>query len=145
MKIARTRRRKSPLPGPRLLSLLGAVLLALVLSSMPSPASAHGVAMVPGSRTYLCYQDLVAHSSTQMPANPACADAVRATGTTPLYNWFAILESNGGGRSEDRDDGMAAAAARGGMVTNTRPPMRSPSPTTAGTKVPLPHSRGPQA
>lgn len=100
MKIARTRRRTSPLPGPRLLSLLGAVLLALVLSSLPSPASAHGVAMVPGSRTYLCYQDLIAHSSSQMPANPACADAVRATGTTPLYNWFAVLESNGGGRTK---------------------------------------------
>ncbi|KPC86155.1 chitin-binding protein, partial [Streptomyces sp. NRRL F-6602] len=46
----------------------------------------------------MCYKDLLQNSSTQMPSNPACADAVRQTGTTPLYNWFAVLDSNAGGR-----------------------------------------------
>ena len=62
-------------------------------------AEAHGVAMLPGSRTYLCYLDML-ESGNQTPSNPACADAVAETGTTPLYNWFAVLDSNGGGRTE---------------------------------------------
>lgn len=94
-----SRRSMSPARSPRLLSILGAALLALVMTSMPSPAAAHGVAMFPGSRTYLCYEDLLANGH-QTPSNPACADAVAETGTTPLYNWFAVLDSNGGGRTE---------------------------------------------
>ncbi|MDQ1031537.1 putative carbohydrate-binding protein with CBM5 and CBM33 domain [Streptomyces umbrinus] len=83
----------------RLFALLGAVLLALAVASLPSPAAAHGVAMGPGSRTYLCYLDLLQNESTQMPSNPACRAAVQGAGTTPLYNWFAVLDSNAGGRS----------------------------------------------
>jgi predicted carbohydrate-binding protein with CBM5 and CBM33 domain len=98
MSMRPTRRSPAPIRAPRLLSLLGAALLALIMASLPSPASAHGVAMVPGSRTYLCYQNMLA-SGNQMPSNPACAAAVAATGTTPLYNWFAVLESNGAGRT----------------------------------------------
>jgi len=92
-------RNRAPRRLPRLLCVLGAALLTLVVSSLPIPASAHGVAMVPGSRTYLCYLDLIAHSSSQIPSNPACAAAVASTGTTPLYNWFAVLDSNGGGKT----------------------------------------------
>jgi chitin-binding protein len=92
-------RRKAPVGKFRLLSVLGAGLLALLMASIPSPASAHGATMTPGSRTYLCYLDLLEHSSTQMPANPACASAVQQGGTGPLYNWFAVLDSNGGGRT----------------------------------------------
>ncbi|MEU7664856.1 lytic polysaccharide monooxygenase [Streptomyces lincolnensis] len=55
--------------------------------------------MGPGSRTYLCYLDLLQNGSTQMPSNPACRAAVQQAGTTPLYNWFAVLDSNAGGRS----------------------------------------------
>nr|WP_307531861.1 lytic polysaccharide monooxygenase [Streptomyces umbrinus] len=55
--------------------------------------------MGPGSRTYLCYLDLLQNESTQMPSNPACRAAVQGAGTTPLYNWFAVLDSNAGGRS----------------------------------------------
>ena len=99
MAIRHMDRRKPRVNASRVLSLLGAGLLALLMAWLPSPASAHGVAMVPGSRTYLCYQDLIAHSSTQMPANPACATAVAETGTTPLYNWFAVLDSNGAGQT----------------------------------------------
>ncbi|MFI7382143.1 lytic polysaccharide monooxygenase [Streptomyces sp. NPDC049813] len=80
-------------------ALTGALgLAAATLLALPGTAAAHGVALTPGSRTYLCYKDLLAHSSTQMPANPACQAAVRQTGTTPLYNWFAVLDSNAGGR-----------------------------------------------
>ncbi|MEU6393483.1 lytic polysaccharide monooxygenase [Streptomyces sp. NPDC046939] len=73
---------------------------AAAVLAFPGPAEAHGVAVTPGSRTYLCYKDLLAHSSTQMPANPACKAAVQSAGTTPLYNWFAVLDSNAGGRGQ---------------------------------------------
>jgi len=92
-------RKKSPgRTAPRMMSMMGAALFALVVASLPSPAAAHGVAMEPGSRTFLCYQDMLA-SGNQTPSNPACAAAVAETGTNPLYNWFAVLDSNGGGRT----------------------------------------------
>ncbi|WP_258534792.1 lytic polysaccharide monooxygenase [Streptomyces sp. PT12] len=69
------------------------------MASLPTQAQAHGATMLPGSRTFLCYLDLQRNSSTQMPTNPACANAVRQSGTGPLYNWFAVLDSNGGGRT----------------------------------------------
>ncbi|MGH3735736.1 MAG: lytic polysaccharide monooxygenase [Micromonosporaceae bacterium] len=64
-----------------------------------SPASAHGVTMFPGSRTYLCYVDGKRENGQIIPYNPACADAVAQSGTTPLYNWYAVLDSNAGGRN----------------------------------------------
>ncbi|MET9496042.1 lytic polysaccharide monooxygenase [Streptomyces sp. NPDC006552] len=88
-----------PRPARTVAALTGALgIAAAALLALPGTAAAHGVALTPGSRTYLCYKDLLAHSSTQMPANPACQAAVRQTGTTPLYNWFAVLDSNAGGR-----------------------------------------------
>ncbi|MYW69722.1 chitin-binding protein [Streptomyces sp. SID8379] len=85
----------------RAAGLVGAAGLAVAaVLAVPSPAAAHGVALMPGSRTYLCYKDLLANSSTQLPTNPACKAAVQAAGTTPLYNWFAVLDSNAGGRGE---------------------------------------------
>ncbi|WP_049577906.1 lytic polysaccharide monooxygenase auxiliary activity family 9 protein [Streptomyces sp. SBT349] len=94
-----TGRRRPSARKFRLLSVLGAGLFALLIASIPTPAAAHGATMMPGSRTYLCYLDLVNNSSTQMPSNPACASAVQQGGTGPLYNWFAVLDSNGGGRT----------------------------------------------
>jgi chitin-binding protein len=94
----RSTRRRSPVRSPRALTLAGAAAFALVMAAMPSPAAAHGVAMSPGSRTFLCYEDMLA-SGNQTPSNPACAAAVAETGTNPLYNWFAVLDSNGGGRT----------------------------------------------
>jgi predicted carbohydrate-binding protein with CBM5 and CBM33 domain len=76
-----------------LLSAVGFVLLG------QGSAQAHGVAMSPGSRTYLCYQDAKTSTGALTPTNPACADAVAQSGTTPLYNWFAVLDSNAGGRT----------------------------------------------
>ncbi|WNI19664.1 lytic polysaccharide monooxygenase [Actinacidiphila sp. ITFR-21] len=63
-------------------------------------AQAHGVAMMPGSRTYLCYEDALTSTGALTPTNPACAAAVAQSGTTPLYNWFAVLDSNAGGRGQ---------------------------------------------
>ncbi|MFC4035878.1 lytic polysaccharide monooxygenase [Streptomyces polygonati] len=77
-----------------MLSALGVVFLG------QGDAQAHGVAMMPGSRTYLCYQDAKTSTGALTPTNPACAAAVAQSGTTPLYNWFAVLDSNAGGRGQ---------------------------------------------
>ncbi|MFC7308154.1 lytic polysaccharide monooxygenase [Streptomyces monticola] len=97
----RTRLRNSARTLRRSAAIAGATgIAAATVLAFPGTAAAHGVAMVPGSRTYLCYKDLLANSSTQMPTNPACKAAVQQAGTTPLYNWFAVLDSNAGGRGE---------------------------------------------
>ncbi|MFD8569308.1 lytic polysaccharide monooxygenase [Streptomyces sp. NPDC059639] len=94
-----TTRAARSLRSRRTAGLVGAAGFAVAaVLAVPSPAAAHGVALMPGSRTYLCYKDLLANSSTQMPTNPACKAAVEEAGTTPLYNWFAVLDSNAGGR-----------------------------------------------
>lgn len=82
-----------------LLAALGASLLALAAATLPTPASAHGVTMFPGSRTYLCYVNGLTSTGEIKPTNPACAAAVAQSGTTPLYNWFAVLDSFGGGKT----------------------------------------------
>jgi len=90
-------RAKVPVRIQRALGVLGAALLAVVLIS-PTPSSAHGVAMTPGSRTYLCYKNGLQSGGDLNPSNAACKAAVQSAGTTPLYNWFAVLDSNAGGR-----------------------------------------------
>jgi chitin-binding protein len=88
------RRKLSLLTGlATLLAALGVVILG------QNSAQAHGVAMMPGSRTYLCYQDAQTSTGALNPTNPACAAAVAKSGTTPLYNWFAVLDSQAGGRN----------------------------------------------
>lgn len=96
----------------RVAAVAGAMGIAgAAVMAFPSTAAAHGVAMLPGSRTYLCYKDLLANSDTQMPTNPACKAAVQAAGTTPLYNWFAVLDPNAGGRGEGYvEDGKLCSA-----------------------------------
>ncbi|GLW21651.1 lytic polysaccharide monooxygenase auxiliary activity family 9 protein [Microbispora triticiradicis] len=74
---------------------LSALVSAVVLSS---PANAHGAPMTPGSRTYLCWKDGTTSSGAIQPKNPACAAAVAKGGTNALYNWFAVLRSDGAGR-----------------------------------------------
>ncbi|RAJ38489.1 putative carbohydrate-binding protein with CBM5 and CBM33 domain [Kitasatospora sp. SolWspMP-SS2h] len=80
------------------LATAAATICALLLG-LPS-AHAHGVAIVPGSRTYLCYQDGLTGTGALTPTNPACKAAVAQSGTTPLYNWFAVLDSNANGRGQ---------------------------------------------
>ncbi|NUS16553.1 MAG: chitin-binding protein [Streptomyces sp.] len=82
-----------------LLAVLATLLSALgIVFLTQGQAQAHGVAMMPGSRTYLCYEDAQTSTGALQPTNPACAAAVAQSGTTPLYNWFAVLDSNANGR-----------------------------------------------
>ena len=82
----------------------------------PTGASAHGAMMVPGSRTYFCWKDgLNGTNGAIIPKNPACAAAVAKNGTTPLYNWFAVLRSDGGGRMAGFiPDGQLCSGGTGG-------------------------------
>jgi predicted carbohydrate-binding protein with CBM5 and CBM33 domain len=63
------------------------------------PAQAHGAMLIPGSRTWLCYEDAKRPAGDLQAYNPACAAAIAKSGTTSLYNWFAVLRSDGGGRT----------------------------------------------
>jgi predicted carbohydrate-binding protein with CBM5 and CBM33 domain len=82
-----------------------AVLVATViavsagLTISPSPAAAHGALLIPGSRTYLCYLDGLRENGQIIAYNPACADAIEQSTETPLYNWFAVLDSAAAGRT----------------------------------------------
>ncbi|HKN97832.1 MAG TPA: lytic polysaccharide monooxygenase, partial [Pseudonocardiaceae bacterium] len=95
-----------------------AVLLAVGAGAvvLPTAASAHGAMMMPGSRTYLCYKDGRNPATGAIePKNPACAAAVAKSGTTSLYNWFAVLRSDGGGRMAGFiPDGQLCSGGTGG-------------------------------
>lgn len=86
-------RRKAALGAVTAMTALAATLLTVL------PASAHGATMVPGSRTYLCYKDGLTPTGEIRPNNPACAAAVAQSGPNSLYNWFAVLRSDGAGRT----------------------------------------------
>ncbi|MEV4756264.1 lytic polysaccharide monooxygenase [Micromonospora sp. NPDC049559] len=62
-------------------------------------ALAHGAAMKPGSRTYLCWKDGLSATGEIRPNNPACSAAVGQSGANSLYNWFSVLRSDAGGRT----------------------------------------------
>jgi predicted carbohydrate-binding protein with CBM5 and CBM33 domain len=82
-----------------LLALLTTVpALALILAA-GAPAQAHGTPMKPGSRTFLCWQDGLTDTGEIKPVNPACKAAQQVSGTTPFYNWFSVLRSDGAGRT----------------------------------------------
>ncbi|WAP58877.1 lytic polysaccharide monooxygenase auxiliary activity family 9 protein [Streptomyces sp. S465] len=92
-----------------LLSVLPA--LGLVFFSGGS-ASAHGAPMAPGSRTYLCWKYSMSSTGEVKPTNPACKAAYDKSGATPFYNWFAVLRSDGAGRTEGFiPDGKLCSAA----------------------------------
>ncbi|SOD81767.1 lytic polysaccharide monooxygenase [Streptomyces sp. Ag109_G2-15] len=95
------------LPHPTRDAALLLVLLAL-LTTFPAlglilaastPASAHGTPMKPGSRTFLCWQDALTDTGEIKAVSPACKAAQQAGGTTPFYNWFSVLRSDGAGRT----------------------------------------------
>ena len=95
---------------------IAAVLSALLATALTvlnaAPASAHGAMMIPGSRTFLCYEDGLTPQGNIVPNNPACAAAVAQSGVTSLYNWFAVLRSDGAGRMEGFiPDGKLCSAA----------------------------------
>jgi predicted carbohydrate-binding protein with CBM5 and CBM33 domain len=82
------------------LATAGALLLSLlVVALQTTSASAHGAAMKPGSRTFLCWRDGLSPQGNIVPHNPACAAAVDHSGDNSLYNWFGVLRSDGAGRT----------------------------------------------
>jgi chitin-binding protein len=87
------------------LALIGVAVSALFASLLTvltsGPAAAHGAMMVPGSRTYLCWKDAVESnpSGSVQPTNPACQAAINQSGLNSIYNWFAVLRSDGAGRT----------------------------------------------
>jgi chitin-binding protein len=85
----------------RLLLYAAAAVLTVTAGTLavPSAASAHGAMMAPGSRTYLCWKDGLNANGAIEPKNAACAAAVNQSGVTALYNWFAVLRSDGAGRT----------------------------------------------
>ncbi|MFR0356624.1 lytic polysaccharide monooxygenase auxiliary activity family 9 protein [Streptomyces sediminimaris] len=97
--------RRSPRrPGTRALFLALVCLLATLpafalVVSVGGRAEAHGTPMKPGSRTFLCWQDALTDTGEIKPVNPACKAAQQVGGTTPFYNWFSVLRSDGAGRT----------------------------------------------
>lgn len=76
--------------------MLATVLTALAATLLSVPAaSAHGAMSIPGSRTFLCYEDALTSTGELVPHNPACQAAVAESGLTPLYNWFAVGNRSG--------------------------------------------------
>ncbi|MFI9586108.1 lytic polysaccharide monooxygenase [Streptomyces sp. NPDC052236] len=84
------------------------LILLAVLTSLPAlgliafsegTAAAHGTPMKPASRTFMCWRDGLTSTGEIKPNNPACKAAVAQSGTTPLYNWFSVLRSDGAGRT----------------------------------------------
>ena len=92
-----------------------------VVATPPGAAQAHGAIMVPGSRTWLCYKDGRNPSTGAIePRNAACAAAVAQSGTTSLYNWFAVLRSDGAGRMAGYiPDGQLCSGGTGGPYNFT--------------------------
>lgn len=79
------------------LSLLLTLVGVSYIATRPSPAQAaplHGAMENPASRTYACFLE-----DPENPTNTACQAAIAAGGTSPLYNWFAVLRSDGAGRT----------------------------------------------
>jgi predicted carbohydrate-binding protein with CBM5 and CBM33 domain len=82
---------------------IGGVVAALAAGALaliaPQAAVAHGAMMVPGSRTYACYKDGLTPQGNIVNQNPGCVAAANVGGVSPLYNWFSVLRSDGGGRT----------------------------------------------
>ncbi|MFD7701181.1 cellulose binding domain-containing protein [Streptomyces caelestis] len=82
-----------------LVSLLATVPAVGLVVTAGGEAEAHGTPMKPGSRTFLCRQDALTGTGEIKPVNPACKAAAQVSGTTPFYNWFSVLRSDGAGRT----------------------------------------------
>lgn len=106
-------KRKRQLLASLAAAVITAGLAAVVVQS--SAAQAHGVTMFPGARTWLCYQDGLRANGQIIAYNPACAAAIADGGTTPLYNWFAVLRSDAAGRTVGFiPDGQLCSGGTGG-------------------------------
>jgi predicted carbohydrate-binding protein with CBM5 and CBM33 domain len=95
-----TKRRRFPTLRRRALTVVLALSAAMGITVLAAAgAQAHGSPTSPGSRTYLCYQDGLLAGGDLKPQNAECAKAVATGGTQPLYDWFAVLRSDGAGRT----------------------------------------------
>ncbi|MBB4740757.1 chitin-binding protein [Actinoplanes octamycinicus] len=107
----------------RLVRMIAALALATAAGvlALPAGAQAHGAIQVPGSRTWFCYQDGRNPTTGAIePKNAACAAAVAQSGVTSLYNWFAVLRSDGAGRvSGFIPDGQLCSGGTGGPYNFT--------------------------
>ncbi|GAB2820877.1 lytic polysaccharide monooxygenase auxiliary activity family 9 protein [Streptomyces daliensis] len=125
----RRRKPRTPVPTPTptsarprktartrvLLPLLAALPGLAFFSLTTGTAEAHGAPMQPGSRTYLCWKSSLSSTGEIKPVNPACQAALDKSGTTPFYNWFAVLRSDGAGRTEGFiPDGQLCSGGTGG-------------------------------
>ena len=83
------------------MSLVLAAVAAMTITTLftKSEAEAHGATVFPGSRQYLCYFDAVSANGSLDPYNEACQSALDQGGSTPFYNWFGNLDSNGAGKT----------------------------------------------
>ncbi|WP_336207412.1 lytic polysaccharide monooxygenase [Nonomuraea sp. LPB2021202275-12-8] len=125
--------------------LAAAAALAMIVAALVIPAQAHGVSMFPGGRTFLCWQDGLRDNGQILPYNPACAAAVAQSGATPLYNWFAVLRSDGAGRTSGFiPDGQLCSGGTGGPYDFTAyNAVRSDWPLThltSGANIQMRHS-----
>jgi chitin-binding protein len=126
--------------------LAAAAALAMIVAALVvPPAQAHGVTMFPGSRTFLCWQDGLRDNGQIDPYNPACRAAVAQSGATPLYNWFAVLRSDGAGRTSGFiPDGQLCSGGSGGPYDFTAyNAVRSDWPLThltSGANIQIRHS-----
>jgi predicted carbohydrate-binding protein with CBM5 and CBM33 domain len=107
--------------GVRRRSTLAAVIgiaCVLVTGLLIAPsATAHGAFMRPGSRTFLCWEDGLTDTGQIVPKNPACSAAVAQSGANSLYNWFAVLRSDGAGRTRGFiSDGQLCAGGNPGYT-----------------------------
>lgn len=109
-----------------LATLLGSLGVTLLLGQ--GRAEAHGVAMMPGSRTYLCQLDAKTGTGALDPTNPACQAALDQSGATALYNWFAVLDSNAGAAAPVTCR-TAPCAAPATVPRTTSPPTTPPART----------------
>ncbi|MYZ34862.1 MULTISPECIES: lytic polysaccharide monooxygenase [unclassified Streptomyces] len=83
-----------------LLALLAVLPALLLIVGGSGTSTAHGTPMKPASRTFMCWRDGLTSTGEIKPVNPACKAAVAESGTTPLYNWFSVLRSDGAGRTK---------------------------------------------
>ncbi|NGO68267.1 lytic polysaccharide monooxygenase [Streptomyces sp. SB3404] len=98
-----------------LLTLLAALPGLGLYALTTGTAEAHGAPMNPGSRTYLCWKHSLSDTGEIKPTNPACQAALDQSGATSFYNWFAVLRSDGAGRTEGYiPDGELCSGGTGG-------------------------------
>ncbi|MGW1588654.1 lytic polysaccharide monooxygenase [Streptomyces sp. NPDC002386] len=105
------------------LALLTALPALCLMLAVGIPAVAHGTPVKPGSRTFLCRRDGLTGTGEIRPVNPACEAARQTGGTTPFYNWFAVLRPDGAGRTRGFvPDGRLCSGGNPDFLTVDHPP-----------------------